>query len=252
MNRPEPTSVEEPSASQASSIRCQPRRSAICSMAPIWHGRPKTWTRQNSLGPRPRAATRSGSSPGSLHRCRQTWGRRARRAGKLAEATKLKGEVMTSSPSAIPRARTDMCSPAVPLLHATQTCGRPARPLALEGLGEAAERRHIARQHLGDEFPLAVPDPWLGHRDAARSLRRLRWLQARHLTETARHARSASPVHPIRSARKFIHRSMAGIHRLWVSPKPAADVPGAFCRQASSPITRLCSIVSVAEGCVCA
>ena len=39
--------------------------------------------------------------------------------------------------------------------------------LLLEGLGEAAKGEHIARQHLGDEFPLAVPDPWLGHRDAA-------------------------------------------------------------------------------------
>jgi len=42
-------------------------------------------------------------------------------------ATKLNGEVMTSSPSSTPAARTDRCSPAVPLEHA-DTCSTPTNP----------------------------------------------------------------------------------------------------------------------------
>ena len=58
--------------------------------------------------------------------------------------TKLKGDVMTSSPSAIPKARIDMCSPAVPLLHATPNLRSTSAATAPRVLGEAAKGENIA------------------------------------------------------------------------------------------------------------
>ena len=85
----------------------------------------------------------------------------------MAEATKLKGVVMTSSPSPISSARTPRWSPAVPLEQAipflAASEGRDAR---LEPRPERAHREHVAAQDLGHELELPRPDVGPGKREA--------------------------------------------------------------------------------------
>ena len=193
------------------------------------------------------AATRSDRVPGSLHRCRQTWGRRARRAGNGGNKAEGRGNdlVTIGNPQ-----RVSPCSPAVPLPHATRTCGRPAAILLLEGLGEATKGEHRSTTPER-RVPARGPRSMAGPRGCAQRCGVFVGCKSPPGGDGASctFCFTRSP-HP-----KLLRRSSTEAwpvsQRLWLcqSLPPMFPVRSADRRDHNHEIV---PIVSVAEGCVCA